>query len=437
MKTNVPFAMPKAKTHEGAPAARINDLQMLRRSVMSCFLWESEFYESGVSIADRIMEYADKVSTQDLITITLEARHVHNLRHVPLLLLTALVKRGGDGKGSVAKAVCDTISRADEMAELLALYWKDGKKPLPKQMQKGLAMAFCKFNEYALAKYNRDGAIKLRDVMFLCHPKPADEAQAALFKRVADNTLATPDTWEVALSGGADKRETFTRLIQENKLGYLALLRNLRNMQQAGVDNSLINEAILARRGGADKVLPFRFTAAARICPQFEPALDKALLANLTTIPPLDGQTIVLVDVSGSMTGKLSAKSDLSRRDAAATLASIINGNLRVFTFSSRVVEVPPRKGMAGVDAILRSQSHQSTNLRLAMEEISKLPHDRLIVITDEQVESSIPKPSAQKAYMINVASYSNGIGYGNGWTHIDGFSENVIRYIQEVENAQ
>jgi 60 kDa SS-A/Ro ribonucleoprotein len=437
MKTNVPVAMPKITTHEGANAPRITDKQMLRRSVMSCFLWENEFYENGVNIASRIMEYADKVSTKDLIEITLEARHVHNLRHVPLLLLTALVKRGGDGKGSIAQVVCDTIGRADEMAELLALYWKDGKKPLPKQMQKGLAKAFCKFNEYALAKYNRDGAIKLRDVMFLCHPKPTDEAQAALFKRVADNTLVTPDTWEVALSGGADKKETFTRLIQEGKLGYLALLRNLRNMQQAGVDTALVNQAILARQGGADKVLPFRFTAAARICPQFEPALDKALLANLTTMPPLDGQTIVLVDVSGSMDVKLSGKSDLSRADAAATLASIINGNLRVYSFSTDTVEVPPRKGMAGVDAILRSQTHSSTDLRRALEVVSKIPHDRLIVITDEQVNSTITKPIAEKAYMINVASARNGVGYGKGWIHIDGFSENVIKYIQEMEFVQ
>ena len=420
------------RTHEGAPATRINAEQMLRRTVLSCLLWEDQFYESGKSIADRIMECADKVSTTVLMNLAVEARSRFNLRHAPLMLLIAMCKKGGAG---IAQAICDTIQRPDEMMELLAIYWKDGKRPLPKQMQKGLALAFCKFNEYSLAKYNRDTAIKLRDVMFMCHPKPRDEAQAELFKRVAENTLATPDTWEVALSGGADKKETFTRLIQEGKLGYLALLRNLRNMEYAGVDRKLVSDAIIAKRGGAERVLPFRYVAAARACPSMEPALDKALCDTISKLPKLPGRTVVLVDVSGSMFTTLSVKSDLRRSDAAACLASMINADdLRIITFSENHVEVPPRRGMAGVDAILRSQMHSSTYLGRAVEYANSLPHDRLIVISDEQTSDRVTNPVAKHAYMINVASYRNGIGYGNGWTHIDGFSESVLTFISEFE---
>ena len=73
--------------------------------------------------------------------------------------------------------------------------------------------------------------MKLRDVLFLCHAKPKDEAQDATWKQLIGGTLPTPDTWEVALSSGADKKATWERLIAEKKLGALALLRNLRKIK--------------------------------------------------------------------------------------------------------------------------------------------------------------------------------------------------------------
>lgn len=420
-------------THEGAPAVpQLSVEKQLRRSVLSCLLWESEFYEDGKSIADRISEFAEKVKPETLAAIAIEARETHNLRHVPLLLLDVLSKTGR-GSPLVADTVERVIQRVDEMPELLAVYWRNGRKMVPAQMRKGLARALAKFNEYQLAKYDRSGAVKLRDVLRLVRPKPKDEAQSALWKRVKDRALATPDTWEVALSGGADKKETFERLIREGQLGYLALLRNLRNMAQAGVDPELVKLAIVARKGGAQRVLPFRYVAAARAVPQFEPALDQALCEAIAELPIYLGKTLILVDVSGSMDEKLSAKSDMTRLDAGAALAAIIPGDVRVFTFSEGLVEVPPRRGMAGVDAIVRSQPHSGTYLGAAVTEINKIQHNRLIVITDEQSHDRVPDPVAKAAYLINVASAKNGVGYGR-WTHIDGFSEGVLRFIREIE---
>lgn len=432
MRLNTAKAIPQEFTHEGAPAKRTTPEQALRRSVLSCLLWEREFYEDGQDITSRILAIADQVDKETLGMLAMEARNRFHLRHVPLLLLTALVKKGGEG---VSDAVAETIQRADEMAELLAIYWRDGKKPLPKAMQRGLAKAFGKFDEHQFAKYDRDGAVKLRDVLFLSHAKPDTPERAALYKRIADRTLATPDTWEVALSGGADKREAFTRLLREGNLGYLALLRNLRNMVDAGVDTGLVRDAIIARKG-AHRVLPFRYVAAARACPQMEPWIDQALCEAIASGPRMEGKTVVLVDVSGSMDMQLSAKSDMKRMDAAAALASVITGDVRVFTFSHEVVEVPPRRGMAGVDAVIRSQHHVGTYLGAAVRLINGLPHDRLIVITDEQSADRVPDPVAKNAYMVNVASAKNGIGYG-AWTHIDGFSEGVLRFIAEYERER
>jgi len=434
MKTNL--AIKSIYTHEGAKSKHISAEQQLRRSVASCFLWEREFYEEGQDIAQRICDLIKIIPADIVSKIAIETRTKNNLRHVPLLICAAMAKHH---KGKiVGETIEQVISRADELAEYVSIVCKingnnAAKKVLSAQSKKGLAKAFQKFNEYALAKYNRDGAIKLRDVLFMCHAKPKNDEQKSLWERLINNTLKTPDTWEVALSTGKDKKETFERLIREETLGYLALLRNLRGMLEASVDLDLIKQAILARKG-ADKVLPFRFVAAARYAPMLEPVLDQALIAGLDDQDNLQGSTIVLVDVSGSMDAPLSGKSDLQRIDAACTLASIIkSNNLRVFSFSDNLVECPPRKGMAGVQTIKQSQRHSSTELGQAIQVINTIKHDRLIVITDEQSQSRVPDPIAKHAYMINVASNRNGVGYGK-WTHIDGFSESVLRFISESE---
>jgi 60 kDa SS-A/Ro ribonucleoprotein len=434
MRLNV-FARDSARTHEGAPAVpRLPSEKRLRRSVLSCLLWEDEFYEDGQSIAARIVGAAEQVAPTVLAGIAIEAREVIHLRHVPLLLLEVL-SRTGQGDKLVADTVARVVQRADELAELVALHHKLGaRKMIPAQMRKGLARAFAKFDAYALAKYDRDSAVKLRDVLRLVRPTPMDAEQSALWKGVKERTLQAPDTWEVALSSGADKKQTFERLLRDGKLGYLALLRNLRNMADAGVDELLVRQAILARKG-AHRVLPFRYVAAARAAPQLEAPLDQALRAAIADLRPLPGKTIVLIDVSGSMDYRLSGKSDMKRIDAAAALGAIVPGDIRLFTFSDGLVEVPPRRGMAGVDAIVRSQPHGGTYLGGALDKIYTLAHDRLIVVTDEQSHDRVPQPVAKRSYMINVGSYRNGVGYGR-WTHIDGFSEAVLRFIAETENV-
>jgi hypothetical protein len=317
--------------------------------------------------------------------------------------------------------------------------------PLSGQVKKGLAAAFPKFDEYQLAKYDRGGPIKLRDVLFLCHAKPRDAAQAGVWKKLIWGRLTAPDTWEVALSGaggdgaaaqGADKREAWERLLREQKLGALALLRNLRNMREAGVDEKLVHAALGSM--SAARVLPFRFVAAARYAPQWEEALEQAMLKCVGGAEKLPGKTIVLVDISGSMTAPLSRRSEMLRTDAAYGLAVLlreIGEKVAVFSFSDNLVEVPARRGFALRDAIDGSQRHNSTQLGQAVESLNrKEKYDRLIVITDEQAHDRVLSPDGN-GYMINVASYKNGVGYGK-WMHIDGWSESVIEYIRALEQT-
>jgi 60 kDa SS-A/Ro ribonucleoprotein len=433
---------PRPRTHEGARARVITPEQALRRSVLSCMLWEGEFYEDGVQIAGRIHELVPQVEAQKVAALAVEARERMKLRHAPLLLVREMA-RLATHRSLVAETLARVIQRADELSEFVAIYWAGGRQPLSAQVKKGLAAAFGKFDEYALAKYDRAGAVRLRDVLFLSHARPVDEAQAALWKRLVDNQLATPDTWEVALSAAGRegaKRDVWERLLAARKLGALALLRNLRNMQQAGVSEELVLAALAAMK--TERVLPFRFLAAARSAPQWEQPLEAAMFRALegraTSLP---GHTVLLVDVSGSMEAPLSHRSEMQRTDAAYGLAILLREIAKkdtIYTFSDHARLVPPRRGMALRDALEVSQPHSGTYLGKALshvEEENRNGYDRLIVITDEQSHDNVPAPRG-KGYVINVASNRNGVGYG-AWTHIDGWSEAVVEYIAELEAAQ
>ena len=422
------------RTHEGAPAKRTTLEERLRRSVAACLLWEDQFYEDGVAIAGRIADLVPTVDADRVAALAFEAREQMTLRHAPLLLVREMA-RHKTHRALVSDTLARVIQRADELSEFVAIYWQHGRVPLSAQVKKGLAAAFTKFDEYALAKYDRATAVKLRDVLFLCHAKPRDEAQAALWKRLIAGALVTPDTWEVALSSGADKREAWERLLSAHKLGALALLRNLRNMKDAGVGENLVVEGLRSMK--SDRVLPFRFIAAARYARQWEEALEQAMFACLAGREKLPGKTILLVDVSGSMVAPLSHRSEMLRTDAAYGLAVLLREtceNVSVYSFSNELERIPARRGFALRDAIDASQAHGATYLGKALGEITE-PYDRLIVITDEQAHDSVPSPKG-KGYMINVASYKNGVGYGK-WTHIDGWSESVIEYVRELERTE
>lgn len=440
MKTNIAPDY-RRFTHEGGPAScHLSPIEQLRRTILSCMLWEDQFYEDGQSIADRIKQYIPECIPLDVAYLAIQARNDQKLRHVPLLLAAILASDKKHINESVY-AIHHIIQRADEMGEFLSIYAQIIDKPsnnikkfIPYKIKKALSQIFCKFDAYQLAKYNRPAAITLRDVMFLTHPRPKSKEQEITFNKLANKKLESPDTWEVSLSGGKDKKETFTRMLKEGKLGYLALLRNLRNMVESGVENGLIIAALLARKG-ADKVFPFRFVAAYRACPSMSIALNESLLQSLNELPKLPGKTIVLIDVSASMENALSSKSDMTRMDAAAALGSLIQGDeIRVFTFSQGLYEVSNFRGLPGIDSILTSQPHGGTYLGMAINYINKnYSYDRIVVITDEQSSDVVPAPLSKFSYMINVASYQNGIGYGK-WVHIDGFSENVLRWIHEYE---
>ena len=431
----------RAFTHEGARAKRFTPEMALKRTLMNCLLWEDQFYEDGVAVAERIKALVAQVGPAYAAALAIEAREVMKLRHAPLLVVREMA-RHEKHRALVADTLARVIQRPDEMTELLAIYWADAlgpqqqrkRHPVSAQIKKGLARAVTKFDAYQLAKYDRDGAVRIRDVLFLVHAKPKDADQAKVWKQLVDGELVSPDTWEVSLSSGKDKRGTFERLIGENRLGGLALLRNLRLMQNAEVPRKTIAGAIHAMR--TERILPYRFITAARYAPDFEPELESAMLKSIKGHTRLSGRTRLLIDVSGSMFHPLSAQSEMTRAEAAcglAILAREVCDEVEIFTFSQDVVKVPPRRGFALRDAIVGSQPHGTTYLGKAVTEIDRKA-DRLIVFTDEQSHDQVPDPKA-RGYMVNVASYQHGVGHGP-WTRVSGFSEAVIAWVAASEET-
>lgn len=443
----------KNYTHEGAVAATITKEQELRRSVLTCMLWEDSFYEEGKPVAERIAELVSKVDPNRVASIAIEAREAQKLRHAPLWVVRAMAK-SPEHRALVGNTLARVIQRPDELSEFLALYWKDGKQKLANQVKKGLARAFTKFDGYQLAKYNRDSEIKLRDVMFLTHPKPISKMQGRIWKQLVDGKLASPNTWEVALSSGENKKETFTRLIDEGKLGGLALLRNLRGMIEAGVTDATIRKGLAEMN--TTRVLPFRFITAAKYAPRFEKELEEAMIKNLAQAEKLPGKTVLIIDVSGSMSGGLSSKSELNRLDAAKALAMILREvceEVQIYTTAGhdgdmihKTELIPARHGFALGEAIDKSEKGLGGGgifLTQVMDYTLEKEGEaaRTIVITDEQDCDRKCNPSTAKAYgdmnyLINIANFKNGIGYKK-WVHIDGWSEAVVDYILAFEDLQ
>lgn len=450
---------PRLAGGAGMLAARQDPEALLRRTVLACLLWEKLAYEDGSDTVRAIRELIPQVAPEVVAQIALEARQKQKLRHVPLLIAREMA-RLPQHKLHVGDLLPQIITRADMLTDFLALYWKDGRQPLSKQVKRGLAAAFVNFDEYQLAKYDRDGvAVKLRDVLFLSHAKPKDDAQRDLWSRLVAGKLATPDTWEVALSRGQDKREAWTRLIETRKLPALAFLRNLRNIEQAGVDRSMIYQAFKTLR--SDLLLPLNFLAAQRAAPDFTREIEDMMLDTYARLPRLLGWTVCVLDVSGSMIVGLSDKSNLSRLDAGVAMLVlaaeqaehstlyITAGDDRLGVHATR--RLIPVRGFALAKqieilcdnaAVGRGGIFTRQMLEFIQQDLKGQTPDRIIVFSDsqdcERQTHKIPQPFGLRNYIVDVSAHRRGVNYASAWTaEVSGFSEHFLTFVAGMEGAE
>lgn len=437
----------------GQRAAIQSNIALLRRVVLANLLWEDAAYVDGETVAEAIERLIPLCKPEDVAALTEEARLVQKLRHTPLFLASEMCKYD-ETKPYVVELLPRIITRADMLTDFLAIYWKGEKTAIAKCAKVGLAKAFHNFNEYKLAKYDRDGAIKLRDVMFLVHPKPKDKKEEELFAKVASRTLDVPETWETMLSAGKDKKATWTYLIENGKIGGLAMLRNIRNMRQAGVDKKVIEKGLSELK--SSMLLPLNFLQAADNNPEFKRQIEDAMIESYKNLPKLPGRTLFIVDVSGSMESRYSSKSEYNRLDAAAAMAMLAAnqcedfelvctaGNDYTCTGSHAHIKYPSRgfdiiqqikdsRKIVGGGGIFTRQCLEWCKANI------EGGFDRIIVFSDSQDcdkrNTTPPKPYGTYNYIVDVSSEKRGINYKGLWTaEVSGFSEHFLTFIAGYE---
>ena len=258
----------------------------------------------------------------------------------------------------------------------------------------------------------------------MVHPKAKDEAQQVLFNKIVNDALQTPYTWETELSqlgqvkffNEAEKQKAFTQkweeLIDSNKIGYMALLRNLRNIVEANVSryhiskvcDYLSNEKAVAN----SKQLPFRFLAAYRelkelkskYIPMILDALEDAVMASAQNIKGFDVNTSVVIacDVSGSMQKNISPKSKIMLYDIGLMLGMLMQSRCKdvvsgMFGDRWKIINMPKRAILSNVNEYYKREGEvgYSTNGYLVLEDLIKRNEivDKVMLFTDVQMWNS------------------------------------------------
>ena len=387
-----------AVNREGMPAYAMEDRIKLVTQVLTSFFNERKFYgdnsaEMELTIRKVIRQDPDFVSR-----LAVYARRAFNMRSVAHVLAAYLAHEPA-GKPYARRTIDGITLRGDDVTELMAFYLATFGKPIPNALRKGVNDAFSRFDEYTLAKYKGAGkAVRMRDIVMLCHPRPKDEAQAALWKRLLEDDLKTPMTWETQLSAKGNNKETWEALIDSGKVGYMALLRNLRNILRAAPCNidkvwkTIANPDAIRN----SKQLPFRYLSAYREIGDAAgskalDALESAVRLAISNLPRLPGTTVIAVDTSGSMGWKLSDRSSVRCCEVGMMLGLIANRiceNSLFYTFDVNIEKYPLTSHTAILETCARyARAGFGTRMGLPFEAMinDEIRADRIIIISDNE----------------------------------------------------
>ncbi|MEL1245319.1 TROVE domain-containing protein [Flavobacterium sp. DGU11] len=478
--------------HEGAKAYKLTPEMELYTAVVTTGLNDTA-YEQGNQRLKRITALIAQCDPEFVARLAIYARTQMNLRSVPLVLSVELAKIAS-GTNVVSRAVSNVIQRADEITELLAYYQtanaRNGTKKLnrlSRQVQKGLVASFNKFDEYQFAKYNRETDVKLRDALFLVHPKAKDEVQQELFNKIAADTLATPYTWETELSAlgrqkfatAAEKKQAvaakWAELIASKKIGYMAMMRNLRNILEADVPGYCIqmvceylsNEKAVA----GSKQLPFRFLSAYRELKDVRSgytsavlgALEDAVMHSAKNIKGFgyDTSVVIACDVSGSMQVPVSKRSSVKLYDIGLMLGMLLQSQCKnvttgMFGNTWKAINMPSRNVLSNVMEYYRREGEvgYATNGYLVIEDLiaRRKKVDKVMLFTDVQMyDSGLFGNSVQhswkrykeiapdaKLYLFDLAGHGNApldISRNDVYL-IAGWSDKIFDLLYSLENA-
>jgi len=426
-------------------------------SILLTSFVENQYYRTANETVERLEKLIPYISTEKVAKSLIWIRNrigMRSITHVGAVILAPYLSHNLWGRRFFEKVV----HRPDDMAEMISYYWRDGKRPLPNAMKAGFAKAFDKFDDYQIAKYKMENRnVKLVDIVNLVHPKPTAKNEKAL-RGLIKGKLTSSDTWESELTRAGQKANTdeekeglkkdvWAKLISEKKIGYFALLRNLRNiLEQAPeyIDGAL--EMLVDRdRIKKSLVLPFRFYTAYKQLLEIPGskkvvrAISRAMDISLDNVPSFDGKTLVVIDESGSM-GDYWDKAIIF----ACALYKKNDADLIAFSNSARYVNVLPDAGLISMaESIVPAWG--GTNFHSVFD-ILRISYDRMIFISDMQGWVGYDTPMGDLAKYeekFNCRPYIHSIdmaGYGDSQFPEDrifciaGFSEKLFDIMKLLE---
>jgi hypothetical protein len=464
----------KTTNRSGHVAYSMSDKEHFVSAVLTTTFGEPKFYGSTDNDIVRLATVCAANEPEFLCKLACFARNEGNMRSVSHVL-TAVIAR--EAREYTRTTIRNVVIRPDDITEIMSCYASMYGKPFPNAMKREIASVIQRFDEYQLAKYNGGNKeLKLRDVLRIVHPVPKDEQTAALMGKVLSDTLETPYTWEVELSERGNTKEVWNELIASGKVGYMALLRNLRNIVKAGACLT----PVLARLSDPEQVrrsrqLPFRFYSAYRallteklMTPEIHTALEAALCASVANMELIPGNTLIAVDVSASMRNPISAKSEVRSCDIATLMGAIASrmcNNATVCYFDYRGSwSVNGRRGYriekyAKDESILKicfknAFSGGGTDMSLPMRyalanaQTQTRPFDRVIYFSDN--ECNCGRDTVQSladlyrtyfnqnfwVHAVDLEGYGTQQFCGEKFNLLAGWSDNVLPFIMLAERG-
>ena len=319
----------KTENRSGYPAYRMEKKEQLVTAVLTTMFGEPKYYGSTDNDIIRLVIECAHEDPDFLCRLACYARNVGNMRSVSHVLAAVIAR---EAREYTRVTIRNIVLRPDDITEIMSCYLALYGKPFPNALKREIASVIQKFDEYQLAKYNGGNkALKLRDVLRITHPTPVDAEKETLFGKILNDTLETPYTWETELSARGNTKEVWDELIASGRVGYMALLRNLRNIVKSGADLRPVLE-VLADPGQVKKSrqLPFRFYSAyltlvreKLLTPEIHKALETALTCSIDNMETIPGRTLIAVDVSGSMGSTISMRSDVRCQEIATLMGAM------------------------------------------------------------------------------------------------------------------
>lgn len=460
----------KIKNRSGFPAYRMEAKEQLVTAVLTTLFGEPKYYGSTDTTVTTLAAECAKTDAAFLCKLACYARNTGNLRSVSHVLACIIACEAHEWTRVTLRNI---LVRPDDITEIMSCYLSMYGKPFPNAMKREMGAAMQKFDEYQLAKYNGGTrSLKLRDVLRITHPVPKDKATEELFRKILDGTLETPYTWEVELSARGNTRDVWNELIASGKVGYMALLRNLSSILQAGANV----EPVLSRLADPEQVrrsrqLPFRFYSAYRtlsvknlLTPEIHRALEVAIRASIDNMERFAGRTLIAVDVSASMCCTLSLNSSVRCCDIASLLGAMAgrlceDAVVCYFSYGSNGFHL----GHAGkFDSILHTAmtnafsaggTDMSLPLLYALQEDGARnlkPFDRIIYFSDNECNRTMrAAPDTMQGlvdryrakynkelwvHCVDLQGYGTQQFCGDKFNLIAGWSESVLSFIHLAE---